>query len=192
MANYSWSNPNAIGSREYTCGFCGSLLVSNQGWSGSSIPMKTECFIYICHLCGGPTLIDPARKLQIPGVAFGHAVHDIPDESVRQLYEEARNATGAGSHTAAVLCCRKLLMHVAVSKGAEEEKSFLYYLKYLADNHYFPPDAKEWVDHIRGKSNEADYEIVIAPPEEAEELLSFIEMLLKMVYESPATIKMKR
>ena len=83
-------------------------------------------------------------------------------------------------------------MHIAVSKGAEEKNNFLYYLQYLTDNHYFPPDAKEWVDQVRDKNNEASHEIVIVPPEDAEELLSFIEMLLKMVYEFPAAIKKSR
>jgi len=59
---------------------------------------------------------------------------------------------------------------------------------YLADNNYVPPDGKGWVDHIRKKGNEANHEIVIMSKEEAFELLSFVEMLLKIVYEFPARI----
>ena len=45
-------------------------------------------------------------------------------------------------------------MHIAVAKGADEGKSFQTYVNYLADNHFVPPDARIWVDHIRQKSNE--------------------------------------
>ena len=62
-------------------------------------------------------------------------------------------------------------------------------MQHLADNHYIPPDAKEWVDHIREKGNEANHEIAIMESDDAELLLSFIQMLLKIIYEFPTTIK---
>jgi hypothetical protein len=71
-------------------------------------------------------------------------------------------------------------MHIAVSKGAKEGESSVAYAQYLADNNYVPPDAKEWVDHIRKKGNEANHEIALMSKADAEELLSFIEMLLKV------------
>ena len=82
-------------------------------------------------------------------------------------------------------------MHIAVSKGAEENKSFASYVDYLSDNNYVPPDAKAWIDHIRKKGNEANHDINIMPKEDAEELISFIEMLLKLIYEFPAIMKKK-
>ncbi|MBK9304696.1 MAG: DUF4145 domain-containing protein [bacterium] len=65
------------------------------------------------------------------------------------------------------------------------------YVQFLADNNYVPPDAKGWVDHIRKKGNEANHEITVMIREDAEDLLSFIEMLLKVIYEFPATIRKK-
>jgi hypothetical protein len=44
------------------------------------------------------------------------------------------------------------------------------------------------VDHIRKKGNEANHEIAIMSRTDAEELISFIEMLLKFMYEFPARI----
>jgi hypothetical protein len=37
-------------------------------------------------------------------------------------------------------------MHVGVEKGAPEGESFLSYVKYLLDNGYVPPDARDWID----------------------------------------------
>ncbi len=82
-------------------------------------------------------------------------------------------------------------MHIAVSKGAKQNLKFIEYVEYLSKNNYIPPDAKEWVDHIRSKGNEANHEIVIMAEEDAKDLLAFIEMLLKIIYEFPANIKKK-
>ena len=110
---------------------------------------------------------------------------------MREIYDEARQATSALSYTAAVLCCRKLLMHIAVAKGAKAGESFASYVDFLAVQNYVPPDAKEWVDHIRKTGNEANHEIVIMKREDAEDLLAFAEMLLKIIYEFPASTKRK-
>ena len=40
------------------------------------------------------------------------------EKSVEALYLESRLSAGANCHTAAVLTCRKMLMHVAVEKAA--------------------------------------------------------------------------
>jgi len=128
---------------------------------------------------------------QTPGVTFGSPVSDIPDVATQKLYDEARKCTGAGAYTAAILACRKLLMHIAVSKGAKAGESFISYVEFLAAQNFIPPDARGWVNHIRTKSNEANHEIVIMPKEDAEELVKFIEMLLKVIFEFPAAIKRK-
>jgi hypothetical protein len=93
------------------------------------------------------------------------------------------------SFTAAVLTCRKLLMHIAVEKGAATGQSFLEYVDYLFQRGYIPPDGKDWVDHIRTKGNEANHEIKIVSSAEAGDLIAFSEMLLKFVYEFPAKMK---
>lgn len=84
---------------------------------------------------------------------------------------------------------RKLLMHVAVDQGAEEGKSFAFYVGYLEENHWIPPNGKEWVDAIRKGGNEANHEIAIAGEPQAKQLLDFVEMLLKFVYEFPSKLR---
>ncbi|HEY8084037.1 MAG TPA: DUF4145 domain-containing protein [Methylophilaceae bacterium] len=186
---YSWEAIQTINSRSYTCGYCGSPLSSERGWRARNGPSGVYiATIYICHKCASPTFFDIADN-QTPGIVFGNVVSDIPEENVSQLYEEARRTTGAGAYTAAVLCCRKLLMHIAVSKGANAGDTFINYVQFLADKNFIPPDAKEWVDHIRKKGNEANHEISIMSKDDAEELLSFCEMLLKVIFEFPAIVK---
>jgi hypothetical protein len=51
-----------------------------------------------------------------------------------------------------------------------------------------PPNGKGWVDHIRKKGNEATHEIVLMKKDDALELISFAEMLLKFIYEFPAQV----
>lgn len=184
-----WSNIMTLGSRGFVCGHCGSPLASEHGWAAQA-GGKVVAYMYVCHFCTQPTYFSPDKK-QIPGVAYGNPVHDIPDKSVESLYAEARNCTAANAFTAAVLCCRKLLMNIAVSKGASEGQKFIDYVEFLSDNGFVPPDGKEWVEHIRKKGNEATHEIAIMKKEDAEDLLSFLEMLLKFIYEFPAKMKKK-
>ena len=80
-------------------------------------------------------------------------------------------------------------MHIAVSKGAGEGLNFIDYVEFVASKGYVPPDARNWVDHIRTKGNEANHEIVIMSEEEAKDMISFVEMLLKLVYEFPSASK---
>lgn len=188
----SWEGVNQVPSRSFTCGYCGNSVASEKGWRAAHGANSTAAHLYICHQCSRPTLIDYTEgNKQTPGVVFGTVVTDIPDQDTASLYDEARACTGAGCYTSAVLACRKLLMHVAVSLGAESGLSFVAYVEYLAENHYVPPGAKGWVDHIRKKGNEANHEIVLMAKADAEELLSFAQMLLKVIYEFPATVNRK-
>lgn len=146
-----------------------------------------EC-IYICHHCWQPNYFDREGK-QFPGASVGKPVADVPEESVQKLYDEARSCAGSGSYTASVLACRKLLMHIAVAKGAAPGLRFVEYVEFLAAKSYVPPEAKEWVDHIRDKGNEANHEINIMTKDEAEELIEFSEILLKVIFQFPAVAK---
>jgi hypothetical protein len=143
-------------------------------------------FVYLCSHCRQPTYFD-ATGGQVPGVPHGNAVDSVPDD-IATLYDEARNAFSVGAYTAAVLTCRKILMNIAVAQGAKEGESFLSYVEHLADAGYVPPHGKGWVDHIRRKGNEANHEIRVMSREDAEELISFLEMLLKFIYEFPARV----
>jgi Domain of unknown function (DUF4145) len=188
VAHLQWQNATGLQSRSFVCGYCGSSVASDKGYHAQDGIHGGHAFVFICHQCSRPTFIDYNGE-QTPGYPFGHEVADVSDAALASLYREARNATATSSFTAAVLCCRKLLMHIAVAKGAKPGESFVSYVQFLADNNYVPPDARGWVDHIRTKGNEANHEISIMSRADAEELLSFIEMLLRIIYEFPAAIQ---
>lgn len=178
----TWRNISDIGSRTYTCGFCGNVVASSKGYNDPEQGRE----IYVCPHCTQPTY-ENERGRRIPGVAPGVDVKEVP-ELLDAIYKEARNCVAIGSYTSAVLSCRKMLMNIAVHQGAEEGKSFLYYVGYLGDSGYIPPNGRGWVDHIRKKGNEATHEIALMSQADAEELVSFVEMLLKFIYEFPARV----
>ena len=186
----AWRSTENLPSRSYQCGHCGNVMATKLGYV-AHIARSGEAvgYIYICHYCTLPTLF--VKNMQMPGVLFGSAVADIDDPLVKSLYEEARRCTSEGAYTAAVLCCRKLLMHIAVAKGAKPGESFVKYVEFFANKNYIPPDAKDWVDHIRLKANEANHEIVIMSEADAKDLIQFLGMLLTIIYEFPAKIKRK-
>jgi len=177
----AWQNENEIGSKQFNCGFCGNRIATIKGFYSSNAAHR----IYICPHCERPTFFDGAA--QIPGVAPGADVAHLPNE-LEAIYNEARRCVSINAYTSAVLSCRKLLMHIAVQQGAEPGKTFIHYVEHLANNGYVPPNGKAWVDHIRKKGNEATHEIVLMSPGDANELISFAEMLMKFIYEFPARV----
>ncbi len=146
---------------------------------------QQQPFIYICHSCNKPTFIFGDEIT--PSAPLGNAVQKLPQD-IEEVYEEIRQATSVNSYTAAVMVARKLLMHIAVEKGAEENKAFQYYVGYLESNHYTPPNSNVWVDKIRQLGNEANHEIVIMTRDQAHLILTFLEMLLKFIYEFPSDL----
>jgi hypothetical protein len=57
-------------------------------------------------------------------------VEKLPPE-IEPLYNEACNCMTVGACTSAVLTCRKILMHIAVEKGAAEGQTFVAYVDHL-------------------------------------------------------------
>ena len=182
--NLDWSpaSPRKIDRQAYDCGYCGVRVGSSEGWAAS----RLLAHVYICPNCSYPTFIGPNGQ-RAPGPLAGRTVDHVPDD-VGHLYDEARECVAVSAYTAAVLLCRKLLMHVAVEKSAPENAKFVVYVNWLADNHWVPPNARAWVDHIRDKGNEANHEITLVAQQDAVDLLTFVEALLRYVYELPGSL----
>ena len=176
----TWSQIGAITARGYVCGHCLLRVASDVGTTGPA-----SYAVFFCPYCSKPTFFEGGR--QVPGVAFGNAVDNLPAD-VASLYAESRNCVAVNAYTASVLACRKLLMNVAVSQGANGNQSFVAYVQYLADGGYVPPNARGWVDHIRAKGNEATHEIPPMSRADAEALITFAEMILKLVFDYPARV----
>ena len=132
--------------------------------------------------CEKPTYF--AGDKQVPPPQYGAIVNHLPP-AVESAYAETRNCFLVAAYTAAALMARKLLMNVANHCGAPPGQSFVSYVKYLSDNHYVPPRTSAWVDHIREMGNDATHEIPSITKDQATDLLMFVEMLLKLVFEFP-------
>jgi hypothetical protein len=179
-----WQGLQSVAPRKFTCGYCGSLVASAQGFYNNA----PERLIYVCPHCGESTQF--GKTGQVPGVSPGNDVSHLPDD-IAALYAEARRCIAGNSCTASVLICRKLLMNIAVAQGANAGDSFVSYVEYLANKGFVPPNGRGWVDHIRNKGNEANHEIKLMSQADAEELVSFAEMLLKFIYEFPNRVPPK-
>jgi hypothetical protein len=79
--------------------------------------------------------------------------------------------------------CRKILMHVAVDKGADEGKTFASYIDHLAAEGYVTPPMREWVKLIKDNGNEANHRLASPERRRAEGTLLFTAQLLRSVYE---------
>lgn len=187
---YGWQQPQTLEAKAFICGFCNTKVASERGFlvnehgTGRPFPMKGG--IYICPNCKRPVFHAPNGQ-QYPSPPFGSPVPHVPT-GLNDLYEEARRCTGENCFTAAVLLCRKMLMNIAVQEGAKEGLKFIEYVNHLSDKGYIPPNGKHWVDHIRTKGNDATHEIALMNQEDARDLLSFVEMILRFIYEFPQRV----
>lgn len=181
-----WPKVVTLRSKAFVCGHCGNAVASEKGFEvGPLLKGQTGApSLYICHHCTRPTFFDLFGE-QTPGAKSGAPVMFIPEASVETLFEEARSCFSINAYTSSVICCRKLLMNLAVAQGANEGSTFAEYVTYLASNGYVPPNGRAWVDEIRKLGNEANHKISFRTKEEAVMILGFTEMLLRFVYEMP-------
>jgi hypothetical protein len=138
--------------------------------------------ILICPTCAKPTYFEGVN--QVPGVAYGRPVQHLPAD-LDEVYTEARNCMAVNAFVPAVLTARTILMHIAVEQKADEGKDFKYYVDFLVNGGFVPPNATKWVDHIRKKGNDATHRIDLMTRDDAEKVLRFIEMILLFLYEYP-------
>lgn len=174
---------------QYKCGFCKRDVGSDKGFRYTGKTMDhcedIKAYIYLCPICFNPTFFDKYKKFQLPGIWIGENIDYINNAEVQLAYSESRNCFSVGAYTASAMLCRKLLMNIAVEKGANEGLFFKEYVEYLDSKGYIPPDGKNWVDKIRTIGNEATHKIPKTDKEQAEALIKFSEMLLRIVYEYP-------
>ncbi len=184
----NWRSLQDLPNRSFICGYCNVTVSSIKGYklgTGSDGNGDNLGGVYVCPNCGGPTFFTSSARYPTP--ALGNPVQHVPPD-LYALYEEARRSSGQNCFTGAVLLCRKMLMNIAVQQGAAEGLKFIEYVNFIAEKGYVPPNGKHWVDHIRKKGNEATHEIAVMKEQDAKELISFIEMLLRFIYEFPSMV----
>lgn len=164
----------------YTCGHCGDKV------SGAVVARvsKTQGG-YIrwlqCSNCHDGSVNTDSGTIH-PGAAFGPSVLGLPKD-VASAYQEVRHCMSVNALTAAESLCRKILMHVAVDKGAKEGDTFASYIDFLLNAGYVTPPMKDWVDLIKKHGNEASHRLEAPNRERAEGSVYFTAQLLRTVYE---------
>lgn len=178
----SWVDPKGIQNFKYNCGYCGTNTSPSIGWYSQASNIHEQGYVFICNYCNRPSFAETNTQTHdviniTPSPMLGEKVNFLPSD-INTLYSEIRRCSSIGENTSLVLACRKVLMHIAVEQGADEGLSFMSYVEYLDNNGYVPPNGKEWVDHIRTRGNEANHEIEIMTQNDADDLISFLQMLL--------------
>ena len=182
--NAAWLDPKTMPPEPYECGYCSHEVSSEKGYAlAKGRSANVVGFVRICPHCLAPSFFAPSGDI-IPGVPYGKPVDEVPDD-VNELYEEARRCASENCDTAAVLLCRKIIAHIGVGLQAEQGQDVPYYVTYLSDEGHIPPSGKDWVELICNKSNEAEHEIVEMSASDAEDMITFVEMLLRCTYEFP-------
>jgi hypothetical protein len=192
----AWSNLLAIGPARFVCYCCGSTVGGREGYFATTTDIQNlQARIYICPFCTRPTLLVGATdrgdngifevRVQEPGASYGPDVENLSDD-VKGIYGEARRCLTVEANAAAVMLCRKLLMHIAVERGAQAGESFVFYIDYLLANGFISANNRDWVDRIRTLGNEANHTITAHSRGDAETIIEFSAMLLKTIYEYPA------
>ena len=163
------------------CGHCGRVIsgaVLAYSYKGDLQPI--ERWIRCPH-CGLGIFV-AADGTAFPGPKVGQDVEGLPDD-VREAYDQARRCAEVNAITACEVMCRKILMHIAVDKGAKSDNTFKGFVNYLEQHHYVTPPMKPWVDVIRDRGNIAAHELPRTEKEQAIGTLTFTAHLLRNVYE---------
>lgn len=164
----------------YTCGHCGTQVSGAVLASSTDEHGRTGRWLQ-CTRCGQGTFADVQETL-FPGPSFGPEIDGLPDD-VSEAYGEARDCLSVNATTASELICRKILMHVAVDKGASEGESFASYIDYLEKEGYVTPPMRGWVKLIKDHGNQSTHKLPRPERERAEGTLLFTAQLLRSVYE---------
>lgn len=167
----------------YTCGHCGRKVagavvayIKFQEPTGRVIFNKW----LLCTNCSYGSV--SINNEIFPGSPFGPQLQGLPSE-VKESYQEARRCIEVNAYTAAELICRKILMHIAVEKGAKEGDSFATYITYLESSGYVTPPMKKWVDLIRQHGNHSTHKLEAPEKHRAESTVMFTAELLRLTYE---------
>lgn len=141
----------------------------------------------VCPLCGAPIILNKENNNVLPPIREFEEISFLPKD-VETLYNEMRDAYSVQSYTCCVISGRTLLANVAVEEGAEEDKSFKYYVDYLVDKYLPATKNKPWLDKVRELGNDSAHKMVIANKEQAKISLKFINAILKNIYEFPNSV----
>lgn len=144
-------------------------------------------YILECPNCHRPTIYYVPTGNTYPNGRALRSVSYLPN-NIENIYNEVGSCIAAECYTAAVILARTAIMHISVEQGADKNKSFLYYVDYLSDNNFIPPNGKPWVDEIRKMANKSVHELELWKKDDATKIGNFLMYLLIFVYELPSQV----
>lgn len=175
--------------RNFRCGHCGQGVSPILGLHKSQhvVQAGTLTFSRDFRICPECEMVTTFKKNgQFPGPLQGENFKapraNAEVTKTVALYNEARIAVSHNSPSCAILMFRKLLMHIAVEQGAEQNRSFLDYVEYLKTNGVVGKPQHTILDRIRKEGNVENHAIVRASEEAANDLLTLVTLLIKSVY----------
>lgn len=176
----------------YKCGFCDEnvsgyvhiVYMSDDSPPDISRPEKILIRYILCPTCAHASIWHKDTNEIIPSSNPGKKIEGL-SPIVESVYEEARKCFSVGAYTANELLCRKLIMNIAVDKGAQENQSFKHYIEYLEQENFITSMIKNWADRIRDNGNEATHEIDTPNKKRAKSTFLFTIQLLTIIYEMP-------
>jgi len=192
-----WSTQRNLEIISFICGSCGRQVASGKGYDGTEYstvtnsPTSRRVYVRICPHCSSQIYLN-VDESQTSDLGSGKPIRGASYPSVEKLYKlynEACRCVSANAFTACALCCQKILMNIALSKGAKKESKFVDCVTFLSEKGYIPPDGRRWVDHIREKWDEPPLHIDIVKRKDAEALLNFTEVILKYIFDFPSGVQ---
>lgn len=177
----NWGKINEGRTKAFICWNCGKEIASEKYYCTDDGRGHLLSFIYICHNCNAPTIIDDENKqilLPLPGAE----IKKLP-EDIKRIYLEIRKSMQSRCFNGAIMLMRKLTMHIAIEEGGEEGKKFIEYIDYLCEQGIVPKKSKNKADSVRTLGNSTNHEIENRTEEEAKNCFEFIELLLRVNYE---------
>jgi DNA-directed RNA polymerase subunit RPC12/RpoP len=178
MANFDeLSYPRPADYADYTCGHCGRRV------GGFIIAHRNYDYWLMCPHCDAGTIVNTSYtySFQYPQIPYGPDLEGLP-ERIEEAYNEVRRSMSARAFVGAELLCRRILMHVAVDKGATEGETFVSYIDHIENQGFITPPMKPWVDLIRQHGNEATHTLDEPDEERAKHTVDFTAELLRIVY----------
>ena len=157
------------------------------GYDGSRPAVRwLRCVSCYRGMVDNAGVISPGiRPLDTPGVLSGDDL---------AAWDETLGCLSVGANTAAVMMCRKLLFHIAVTHGLPEKDdggrapNFAKALEHLEDEGVITKHMRPWVTKIKDVGNEANHEIPRTSADDAMAVAKFTRQLIMLAYELPAMV----
>jgi hypothetical protein len=203
------SSPASMRQVLFLLTFSGSVVVSHDGSHRRDGIDQVSSLI--CRNCGQGTVVveeqwvgdHPVRERMTGGMLSWRGFHwwplpqakksaDVPSD-IADALAEAATALAAGCYRASAVMARRTLEAVTADQG-ESNGTLATRLAALSSKGVLQPTLGDWAKEVRLVGNTGAHfdPIDTVPKEDAEQLLSFVQELLRYLYELPAELNRRR